>query len=89
MEEINIIKEKYEKDVIKNLNRENFNKIIGLLVNERCEFIEDLVSDYLDLFIMPYEEFKEKYEALNKKYEGRFLDEASEDMNLLEEFYNI
>ena len=88
MDSIEEIKKKYAKSVIKNLNRENFYKIINFLESNNCDFIEDIVSDYLDLFNIEYVEFVKKYNKLNEKYSNNFLQKASEDMNLLEEFYN-
>lgn len=88
MDSIEEIKKKYAKSVIKNLNRENFYKIINFLESNNCDFIEDIVSDYLDLFNIEYVEFVKKYNKLNEKYSDNFLQKASEDMNLLEEFYN-
>lgn len=88
MDSIEEIKKKYAKSVIKNLNRENFYKIINFLESNNCDFIEDIVSDYLDLFNIEYVEFVKKYNNLNEKYSNNFLQKASEDMNLLEEFYN-
>ena len=83
------IKDKYESSVFENLNRENFNKIVDFLVKEKCDFIDDLFCDYLDLFNFEYDEFVEKYYRLNEKYNGEYLKKSSEDMNLLEEFYSI
>ena len=88
MIDINEIKEKFEEDVFKNLNKENAQEILKFLINEKCDFIEDIISDYLDLFNFEYQEFVNKYNKLNDKYNGTFLEQASEDMNLLEEFYN-
>ena len=88
MENIEEIKKKYAKSVIKNLNKENFYKIINFLKSSNCDFIEDIISDYLDLFNIDYSEFIKKYNKLNKKYDNNFLNMASEDMNLLEEFYS-
>lgn len=88
MKEIDEIKEKYSESVIKNLNKENFYKIFNFLRKEKCDFIEDIVSDYLDLFNFDYDEFVKKYKKLNEKYNKQFLNRVSEDMNLLEEFYN-
>ena len=88
MEKIEEIKEKYSESVIKNINKENFYKIYNFLIKEKCNFIDDIVSDYLDLFNFDYDEFVKKYIKLNEKYDNQFLNKASEDMNLLEEFYN-
>ena len=87
MIDINEIKSKFEKSVIDNIDRENAHKILTFLVNEKCDYIEDIIMDYLDIFSFEYTEFVNKYEKLNNKYNGKFLKEASEDMNLLEEFY--
>lgn len=82
------ILEKYSKSVIKNLDKENISKILLFLEKEKCDYIEDILEDYLDLFTFEYELFVNKYNNLNKKYENKFLELASADMNLLEEFYD-
>lgn len=88
LKKIEEIKEKYSESVLKNLNKENFYRIYSFLRKEKCNFIDDIVSDYLDLFNFNYDEFVKKYIKLNEKYNKQFLNKVSEDMNLLEEFYN-
>lgn len=83
------ILDKYSSSVLKNFSKENALKIIEFLENNECEFIDDLCENYLDLLTIDYEVFKEKYSILNNKYDNKFLILASEDMNLLEEFYTI
>lgn len=78
---------KYEMNVLKNIDKENMQKIINFLEKENCSFIEDMIEDYLDLFTIDYEEFVSIYNTLNKKYSNDFLFKVSLDMNLLEEFY--
>ena len=80
---------KYSDSVIKNIDKDNILKIVGFLKQENCEFIEELVEDYLDLFTIDFVEFATKYEQLNKKYNYNFLEKVSNDMNLLEEFFII
>lgn len=80
---------KFEKDVFKNLDKKNLNKIICFLLRENCNYIEDILSDYLDLFMIDYKQFVIKYNLLNEKYNNCFIKEASENMQLLEEFYNV
>ncbi|MBQ4634576.1 MAG: hypothetical protein IJB71_04435 [Bacilli bacterium] len=80
--------EKYSNSVIKNLDKDNFRKILIFLENENCDYLEDLIEDYLDLFTIDYEIFVTKYKELNQKYNNKFLELASEDMNMLEEFFN-
>ena len=80
---------KFEKDVLVNINKDNFMKIINFLINEKCDFIDDIITDYLDLFTFDYEEFIDKYKKLNFKYDNKLLEKVSSDMNILEEFYII
>lgn len=79
---------KYEDSVFKNLDKENMNKIISFLKNNHCDFINELLEDYLDLFTFEYYEFVKKFNTLNQKYHGLFLEEVKQDMNLLEDFYS-
>lgn len=87
MDNLYEILDKYSKSTIKNLNKNNVNKIIIFLYQEKCNFIEDLLEDYLDLFTIEYNEFIKKYQKLNEKYHNEYLMLASKDMNLLEEFF--
>ena len=89
MDNISKIRDKYEKKLIENMDKENALKITQFLIKEKCEFIEDMMTDYLDLFNFQYEEFVDKYNKLNQKYNGEFLNKVNEDMDLLEEFYTI
>lgn len=84
---MNEILEKYSNSIVENFNEENFNRIITFLTNEGCNYIEDLLEDYLDIFIIDYDEFVRKYNILNKKYNNRYLELISEDMDLLEELF--
>ena len=79
------ILDKFEPFVFKNLDEVNFKNIIIFLENKNCDFVKDIISDYLDVFTIDYKVFVEKYNLLNKKYDYNFLEKASNDMNLLEE----
>ena len=81
--------DKYEKSVINSLNKENVKKIIKLLVTNNCDYIEELLEDYLDIFVFDYNDFKNKFDKLNKIYNNNLINEIRDDMNILEEFYTI
>lgn len=87
MDNLDEILEKYSKTTINNLDKSNISKIIVFLYQENCDYIEDLLEDYLDLFTIEYNEFINKYHKLNKKYNNEYLRLASNDMNLFEEFF--
>ena len=84
---MNDILEKQSIDIITNIDKQNMIDIIRFLQKENCDFIEDLIEDYLDIFTIPYQEFLSKYQRLNEKYNNNYLKLASEDMNLLEEIF--
>lgn len=84
---MNEIIEKYTNAIIRNLNKDNMLMIIDFLKLKKCDFIEDILEDYLDLFTIEYSEFVNKYNELNKKYNFNLLNEVSLDMNILGEFF--
>ena len=74
----------YEKDLFLNLDKDNYKKILDFLYIEVPEYTEDIVTNYLDLFLINYEEFKDKYNKLKDKYGINFL---KEDISILEQIY--
>lgn len=76
----------YEKDLFLNIDKDNYKKILDFLYLEVPEYTEDIVTNYLDLFLINYEEFKDKYNKLKDKYGINFL---KEDISILEQIYNI
>ena len=44
--------DKYVTDVYKNIDKDNMYKIINFLTSKGCNFIEELLSDYLDIFLI-------------------------------------
>lgn len=80
---------KYENSVYNNLDKDNIIKIINFLEKNNCTYIDEILEDYLDIFTFKYDDFVNKYNVLNKKYNNNLIYEISDDMNILEEFYNI
>lgn len=76
----------YEKDLLLNLDKDNYKKILDFLYIEVPEYTEDIVTNYLDLFLINYEEFKNKYNKLKDKYGINFL---KEDISILEQIYTV
>ncbi|MFV0249542.1 MAG: hypothetical protein ACK5HP_00670 [Bacilli bacterium] len=88
MPDINEILQKFSEDIVKNINIKNVEQIIVFLQTNNCDYCEELLEDYLDLFIIEIDEFKLKFKTLNSKYNNSFLEYAKNDMNLFEKFYN-
>lgn len=76
----------YEKDLFLNLDKDNYKKILDFLYIEVPEYTEDIVTNYLDLFLINYEDFKDKYNKLKDKYGINFL---KEDISILEQIYTV
>ena len=88
MDDLDIILEKYSNTTLNNLELDNINEIIDFLYKEKCNYIDDLLDDYLDIFTIPYDIFINRYNKLNQKYNKEYLKLASKDMNLLEELFD-
>lgn len=78
---------KYEVSVLKNIDINNMKKIITFLETKDCDFIDEILTDYLDIFTFDYKIFVEKYDKLNKEYNNQLLEKVRNDMNILEKFY--
>lgn len=76
----------YEKNLFLNIDKDNYKKILNFLYIEVPEYTEDIVTNYLDLFLINYEEFKDKYNKLKDKYGINFL---KEDISILEQIYTV
>lgn len=84
---MNEILEKYSDTILKNIDIDNMKKIMLFLQNNNCDYIEDIVEDYFDIFVIDYNLFVNKFNNLNQKYNNQFLTLAKEDMNLFEELF--
>ena len=84
---INIDMDKYEDSVIKSINKENTSKIVSFLVSQGCDYVDELLENYLDIFLFEYDDFVIRFNKLNDKYNHNIINEISDDMNILEEFY--
>ena len=84
---INIDISKYEESVMKNLDKDNVDKILSFLSLNGCDYIEELLEDYLDIFTFEYDEFVIKFNKLDDEYNHNLINEIRDDMNILEKLY--
>lgn len=82
----NEIFDKYEFEYIKHLNKENVIKIINYLQNEEVDYIDELLEDYLDLFVLEYEKFKNRFERLKGIYGNDLTEKIANNLSILDEF---
>ena len=78
--------EKFEISILTKIEKENFKKIITFLIEEKVDYIYELIENYLDLFIIDYDEFKMRFNKLKEYYGDNLVELISENMNILEEF---
>ena len=81
--------DKYENSIIKDIDKTNLVKIIDFLSSKNCDYIKELLEDYLDIFTFEYEEFILKFNKLDDKYNHNLINELKDNMDILEEFYLI
>ena len=79
--------EKYSLGILEDLDSDNVKKIVEFLQLNNCNYIDELLNNYLDLFTLDYEEFKTKFNILNKKYNYNLIEEIEYNMDIIEEFF--
>lgn len=79
--------DKFESEVFKKMEKENLMKIVSYLNKQGIDYIEDIIEDYLDLFLIDYDVFVSKFEMLNNKYQGNLVNMIYSDMGVLEQFF--
>lgn len=77
---------KYENEFIKCLDKENIINIINFLQSENVDYIDELLTNYLELFLIEYEEFKNRFNKLKNTYGNDLVEKIADDLTILEEF---
>lgn len=77
---------KYENEFIKCLDKENIINIISFLQSENVDYIDELLTNYLELFLIEYEEFKNRFIKLKNIYGNDLVEKIADDLTILEDF---
>ena len=85
--DIKILKENFDKDLIKQIDPENVVKIFKYLNNNGVYYTKDLFLESLDLFLFPYENFVMRFEYLKTVLGNDYVDKLGEDISLIEFMY--
>ena len=85
--DIKILKENFDDDTIKKVDTENLVKILQYLNDNGVYYYKDIVLEYLDLFLNPYEMFTEKFEELKSRLGSDFVERIANDKSLIEIMY--
>ncbi len=84
--DIKELHEKYEPEIFQNLNDANVLKIVEFLTLENVDYIDELFNNYLDLFIIDYNEFISRFNNLKYKYGEDLVKLIGENLSILDEF---
>lgn len=88
-EQIEEIIDTFEEEVLLKLDGDNIQKILSYLKEQKIYYMEDILVQYLDLFLMSYDEFVRKFEQLKAKYFANFVEYLAYHFDILEEIYNM
>lgn len=75
----------YDEELINSVEEKNFLKIVQYLIKNNIDFLEDVIGSYLDLFLIEYDIFVEKFEVLKIRYGNDISDKISHNMQIFEE----
>lgn len=83
------LKETFDSELLNKIDYENLIKCYEYLISERIYFAKDILLEYLDLFLIYYDEFKAKFENLKKDLGSDYVEKLEQNIALLETyFYN-
>ena len=85
--DIQVLKENFDEEIIKELDINNVAKIYKYLVDNGIYYAKDLLLESLDLFLLPKEEFITKFEKLKNVLGEDYIDKLGKDLSLLEIMY--
>ena len=85
--DLKVLQENFDDEIIKNIDALNVAKIFKYLDEKGVYYAKDLFLSSLDLFLLPSEEFINKFEKLKKKIGDNYIDELGENSSLIEIMY--
>ena len=85
--DIQLLENNYEEDALKQLDKENVDRIYNYLIDNDVFYAKDIFITSLDLFLLKYEEFVERFENLKKELGENFVDILGEDVSKIDLMY--
>lgn len=86
--DMKILKENFDDDIIKQLDYENVSKIYNYLITNGIYYAKDIFVGQVDLFLMEYDLFVEKFEKLKRELGKNYIELLAEDSSLIDIMYN-
>ena len=85
--DIKVLKENFSDEEIAKMDDLNISKIFRYLQENNVYYAKDLLLSSLDLFLLPVEDFINKFEKLKTRLGTDFVDKLGEDSSLIEIMY--
>ena len=85
--DLRILNENFDRDIINQLEMENVNKIYNYLIDNGIYYAKDIFISQVDLFLLDYEIFVEKFEKLKERLGNNYIDLLGEDCSLIDIMY--
>ena len=85
--DIKVLRENFSDKEIAQMDALNISKIFRYLQENNVYYAKDLLLSSLDLFLLPVEDFINKFEKLKTRLGTDFVDKLGEDSSLIEIMY--
>lgn len=85
--DIKILKENFDDYIIDQLDYKNVEKIYNYLIDCGVYYAKDIFISQVDLFLLDYEVFVEKFEKLKLKLGNNYVDLLGENCALIDVMY--
>lgn len=87
--DIQVMNENFTKEMLCMLDADNVNKIYEYLIADGVYYALDIFLAYLDLFLIPHEEFINKFEIIKSHLGSEYISKLEKDSSLIEMMYEI
>ena len=85
--DIKVLKENFDDETISKIDYQNVQKIYSYLLANNVYYAKDLFLSSLDLFLLPQDEFINRFEKLKLKLGKDYAYKLAEDSSLIEIMY--
>ena len=85
--DIKVLRENFDDEIISQLDEENVCKIYNYLINLGVYYAKDIFLSQVDLFLLDYNLFMEKFEKLKEKLGDNYIELLGDDCSLIDIMY--
>lgn len=82
-----VLRENFDEELLNQINEENVSRIYIYLIKEGIYYAKDLVIEFLDLFLLPTDDFIQRFEKLKSSVGDDYIEKLGQDISLIEMMY--